>query len=138
MVESGSRAKLVEIVAGITFFSQCSLVVIDVAGKAFLVQSQVGAGPPFQVRFPDKFLLMAMAAVDLSVFAVQVIPGEPVVEIVFIKTDHLEFPSVVVVMTGSAFISFHIVGGMISPSGFYPGIDLRVAGEALLIGYLLP
>jgi len=138
VIEPGCGAELTEIVTGGAFHTQCPLVVIGVTGEAFLFQPQVGAGPVLQFFIRDEFFLMAPAAVDLSVLSLQAVPGEPVIEAILLEPDHLEFPSVMVVVAGSTFIAFHIGGGMIPPSGFDPGIDLRVAGEALLVRHLLP
>jgi hypothetical protein len=138
VVEPGGGAELAEIVTGGAFYTQCSLVVIGVAGEAFLFQPQVGAGPVFQFFIRDEFFLMALAAVYLSVLPLQNVPGKPVFEAILLEPDHLEFPSVMVVVAGSTFIAFHIGGDMIPPPGFDPGIDLLVAGETFFVRHLLP
>jgi hypothetical protein len=138
VVESGCRTELIEIVAGGTLCTQRSLMVIGVAGKTFLSQPQVGAGPVLQFIIRNEFFPVTLVAVDLSVLSLQGIPGEAVVEPIFAEPDHFEFPSMMVVVARCTFIAFHIGGGMIPRSGIDPGTDLCVTGETFFVGHFLP
>ena len=138
VAEAGGGTEPVEIMAGGTCHTQRSLVDIRMAGEAFLFEPQVGAGPFFQLCIGDELLFVALAAVDLPVFPLQFVPGKRMVEVVLLKADHLEIPSVVIVVAGGTFFAIDFAGCMVAPSGIDPRIDLGVAGEALFVGYLLP
>jgi len=138
VAEARGGTEMAESVAGGTLHSKGFLVEIGVAGYAFLFKPQECAGPVLQFFVRDELPLMALVAADLTVFPLQVVPGEAVVEAILIKPDHLEFPSVVIVVAGRTFISLYFGGGVIPPAGFDPGIDIRMAGEALPVGYFLP
>jgi len=81
---------------------------------------------------------VALTAVNLAMLPLKIVPGESMVEIILIKTDHLEFPSMVIIVAGCAFFAFSLGGDMI-PSAFPDhGSDFSMAVEAFFVGHLLP
>lgn len=137
MVESGCGPETLIPVAIGAVQSQEPLVVIVVAVHALLPESQVGALPIPEFLVPYVLFFVALAAIDPSMGSLKCIPREPVVELVPVKTDHLEIAAMVVVMAGGTLLVFYIGGDMITPVAINPRSNLPVAVQAFFVGYLL-
>jgi hypothetical protein len=77
--------------------------------------------------------LLALAAPAFFVPAGQFIARQIVIERIFVKTNHVEFPAVVVAMAFGAFLSPHLRRSVKPFVAVYPGFDLFVAIQALIV-----
>jgi hypothetical protein len=77
---------------------------------------------------------VALAAVDPFMSTLELISHQPVIELLLIKTDHLELSAMVVVMARRTFLSLHFGGDMVPFTGFDPRGDFGVAVKALIVG----
>jgi len=128
VVEFFCGFKLLGVVAFCAIFSERFLVHVLVAINALLPQAEERFILFFQLRFDHEIGRVATAAVNFFAFARpsafvpagQFVARQIVLKGVFIKTDHVEFPSVVIAVTFCAILSFHIPGGVVALVSVYP------------------
>jgi hypothetical protein len=145
VVEFFGRIKFIGIVAFCTIFPERFLVGVFVAIHAFLPDTQKGFLFLFQFRLLHIIRLVAAPAINFLALAApaffvpsgQFKAGEIVVEGVFIKANHVEFPAVVIAVTFGAFLSPHLRGGVEALVSVDPRFDLFVAFEAFVVRYLV-
>ena len=76
VVESGCRAEFIETMTGGTICTQRPLVVVVVAVRTLLPESQVGIGPIPELPVTDEFFFMTLAAIDPAMRSLKCIPRQ--------------------------------------------------------------
>ena len=107
VAEFSGRSKLFRGMAASAIGRKGCLVVIGVAGSAFLAGAKIGIGFFLQLPVFDKIGLMAFPAVNGLVRSRQFIPGKAVVEQFLFQMHHVEIPAVVVAVALGAFLSLY-------------------------------
>lgn len=92
-----------------TIGAQGFLVVVFMAGIALAAQAQVGLAPFFQFPVLHKVRFMALAAIGCPVRTGKIEARQAVVEFVFIETNDVKIPAVVVTVADGTIFSFGFV-----------------------------
>lgn len=137
MTEARGRPEPLVAVTGSAVHTQGSPVDVIVTVCTLPAEAQVSSRTFPELLVGDEFFLMAPATIDPSMGPLEVIARLGVIELRLIETDHLEVPSVVIVVAGSTFLSFHICRYVVAPGSPDPGVDLFMTVQALLVGDLL-
>ncbi len=108
------------------------------AGDTASAQPQVGEflGPDGFAG--NKIRLMARVACLRGMSSEKLESREVMVEFRRVEADDLERQPVMVAVAGDALFPPHIRGNMISLAKIDPGFKLRMAGEAFVVGDLVP
>ena len=107
VLESGSGPETVVSVTGGTLHPTGSLVEVLVAICACLSKAQEGTATTTEFAVHDQLLIVALAAIDPFMSALELISSQPMIELLLIKTDHLELSAMVVVVARRTFLSLH-------------------------------
>jgi hypothetical protein len=118
--------------------SEGVLVIIFMAGSAILAEAEVGFLFGSQLSVLNKIRDMALAAIDRLVCASELVSGQVVVEIIFLKADHVEIPAMVIVVAACAAFPLHFGRGMVARSLIDPAFYFLMAGEAFGVVDLFP
>ena len=102
VIKPARRSKGIGSVAFGTIIRQGFLMVIRMAGQAFLLEPKEGSPEVFQAPVFNVVRLMALPAVRLFMRAFEFVTGQFVFEIVLIESDHIEIPAMVITVTGGA------------------------------------
>ncbi|KAA3625444.1 MAG: hypothetical protein DWQ02_21785 [Bacteroidetes bacterium] len=111
--------------------------IIIVAGKAFIVQSQKCSLAFFDVPVMDIIRCMAVTAVYHFVLALEFITCSTMVEIIFIEADHIKFTTVMVAMTFETILTANFPVRVKTSVLVYQGFDFFMAIEAFGVGHLV-
>lgn len=137
VIESGGRSKGLRAMAGSAIIAQGFLVTVLVAGDTFLAQAEVGVLSGSDLPVADQVRFVTVPAIDLLMRTGQFISRESMIEVLFLKSDHLEVATVMFAMAGGTFLPPDFATGMVALSGRDPGLQHLVAIQAFLIGDLI-
>lgn len=109
------------------------LVIVGVASQAFLTESQECVLLFLYIDVFDVAGLVARSALRCRMGSLKFIPGQSVIKLLFVKTDHIEFSSMVFAVAGKTILAGNFSTRVVAFFLFYQRLNFFMTFQALVV-----